>query len=260
MREYLGLLQKVLEQGVERPDRTGVGTVGLFGEQLRFDLSKGYPLLTTKKVHFKSVVGELLWFLAGETNVKPLQAMGVSIWDEWADPVTGRLGPIYGHQWRSFNGWVDQIDQLITGLKLDPYGRRHIVTAWNPVDVPKAALPPCHILFQMYVSQGKLSCHLYQRSADLFLGVPFNIASYALLTSMVAKLCCLEVGDLVISFGDVHIYKNHLDQVRLQLSREPRPLPSISIAKRDSINSFQIGDFILRDYNPHPAIRAEVAV
>lgn len=264
-RGYLNLLNKLLRQGVERPDRTGVGTIGLFAEQLRFDLAHGLPLLTTKKVHFPSVLEELLWFLRGETNTATLKA---TIWDEWGP----ELGPIYGKQWRrwtasSYNRhgyvgpqYVDQIQQLIDGLKSDPYGRRHIVTAWNPAEVPDAALPPCHLLFQMYVSEGKLSCHFYMRSADVFLGVPFNLASYGLLTMMVAKVVGLQPGELVCSMTDCHLYKNHVDQAYTQLSRWVRTPPQVTIPRREDIFAYQTGDFTLVGYDPAPAIKAEVAV
>ncbi len=266
---YLGLLRELLGTGVAREDRTGTGTLGLFGRQIRFDLSDGFPLLTTKKVHFKSVALELLWFLRGETNVRWLQARGVSIWDEWADPVTGELGPVYGKQWRSWaapdGGTVDQMAKLVAALKTNPYSRRHVISAWNPAEVDAMALPPCHCLFQFHVAPepdgpGRLSCQLYQRSADVFLGVPFNIASYALLTLMLAKVCGYTPGDFVHSFGDLHLYQNHIDQARTQLERDPRPLPRVTLADRDDLFAFDYADIRLEAYDPHPAIKAPVAV
>lgn len=254
--QYLHLLRDCLKNGVHREGRNG-GTYGLFGRQIRFDLSKGFPLLTTKKVHFKSIATELLWFLRGDTNIKYLKDHGVSIWDEWADE-NGELGPVYGKQWRDFEG-VDQIKNVIEGLKNDPYGRRHIVTAWNPPQIPEMKLPPCHCLFQFFVSNGKLSCQLYQRSADVFLGVPFNIASYALLTHLVAREAGLLVGEFVHTFGDVHLYANHVEQAREQLSREPRPFPILTVAD-GSIFDMEPEDFGLFSYTPHPAIKAEVSV
>lgn len=264
MRQYLDLLQHVLDNGLEKADRTGTGTRSVFGHQMRFDLSAGFPLLTTKKLHLKSIVHELLWFLAGETNVRPLQEKGVKIWDEWADE-QGELGPIYGYQWRSWptadGGHIDQISQLVEQIQSNPDSRRLIVSAWNVADLPHMALPPCHLLFQFYVAQGRLSCQLYQRSADVFLGVPFNIASYALLTMMIAQVTGLEPGEFVHTFGDVHLYNNHLEQAQLQLSRDPRPLPAMAInAGVRSIFDFQFEDFELKDYNPHPHIKAPVAV
>lgn len=265
--QYLNLLRDVLENGVVRDDRTGTGTLGTFGRQIRFDLGQGFPLLTTKKVHFKAIIVELLWFLRGDTNIKFLHDHGVTIWDEWADE-NGDLGPVYGKQWRSWDafewrkGEIDQIAKLIQGLRENPYSRRHIVSAWNPAEVDDMALPPCHCLFQFYVSRGKLSCHLYQRSADLFLGVPFNIASYALLTEMVAAVVGLEPGEFVHTFGDAHIYLNHLDQVREQLTREPKDWPRIEldqIAAGRGIDAFTVGDIKLVGYDPHPAIRAKVS-
>ena len=269
---YLDLLREVLDHGVERSDRTGVGTRGVFGRQMRFDLSRGFPLLTTKRVHFKSVVLELLWFLQGSTNVRWLQERGCSIWDEWAD-ADGELGPVYGKQWRSWarpdradgSGEIDQIARLLHGLLTDPYGRRHIVSAWNPADVDDMALPPCHCLFQFHVApgadgRGRLSCQLYQRSADIFLGVPFNIASYALLTHMVAQVVGLEVGDFVHTLGDAHLYLNHLEQAELQLSRSPRPAPRLRLAAGDDLFGFQPHDIGLEGYEPLPAIKAPVAV
>ena len=264
MKQYLDLLQYVLDHGTERQDRTGTGTVGVFGYQMRFPLSEGFPVLTTKKLHLRSIIYELLWFLRGDTNIKYLKDHGVSIWDEWAD-ANGDLGPVYGSQWRSWpdghGGTIDQIANVVRQIKENPYSRRLLVTAWNPTEIEDMALPPCHCLFQFYVSDGKLSCQLYQRSADIFLGVPFNIASYALLTMMMAQVCGLEPGDFVHTLGDAHIYKNHLDQVHLQLSREPRPLPHMRInpAVKD-IFSFQYEDFTLEDYNPHSHIKGEVSV
>ena len=264
MRPYLDLLAAVLEHGVDRPDRTGTGTRSLFGYQMRFDLSKGFPLLTTKKLHIKSIIYEVLWFLRGETNVRWLQERGVRIWDEWADE-NGDLGPVYGSQWRSWpdgrGGTIDQIANVVNSIRTKPDSRRHIVTAWNPAEVDDMALPPCHCLFQFYVANGKLSCQLYQRSGDVFLGVPFNIASYALLTAMVAQVTGLEVGDFVHSFGDVHLYANHFDQARLQLARDPKPLPRLTINpdKRD-IFGFDFEDFQITGYDPHASIKAAVAV
>ena len=264
MRQYLDLLRDVLDNGTDRPDRTGTGTRSLFGRQTRFDLGKGFPLLTTKKLHIKSIVYELLWFLRGETNVRWLQERGVRIWNEWADE-NGDLGPVYGSQWRSWpdgrGGTIDQIANVVNSIKSKPDSRRHIVTAWNPAEVDDMALPPCHCLFQFYVADGKLSCQLYQRSADLFLGVPFNIASYALLTEMMAQVTGLQPGEFVHSFGDVHLYHNHFEQVRLQLSREPRPLPRLTINpdKRD-IFDFEFEDFMITGYDAHPSIKAEIAV
>ncbi len=264
MKQYLELLQHVLDHGSPREDRTGTGTVGVFGYQMRFDLSEGFPLLTTKKLHLRSIIHELLWFLRGETNIKYLKDNGVSIWDEWADE-NGDLGPVYGSQWRSWpdgkGGSIDQIANVVHDIKTNPYSRRLLVTAWNPAEIQDMALPPCHCLFQFYVNDGKLSCQLYQRSADIFLGVPFNIASYALLTMMMAQVCGLQPGDFVHTFGDAHIYKNHLDQVRLQLSREPRPLPTMRLNPEvKDIFSFRYEDFTLENYNPHPHIKGEVSV
>jgi thymidylate synthase len=264
MRSYLDLLHHILEKGVRKQDRTGTGTMSTFGYQMRFDLEGGFPLLTTKKLHLKSIVHELLWFLAGDTNVAYLNEHGVSIWDEWADE-NGELGPVYGHQWRSWStpdgGSVDQISALIQQIRSNPDSRRLIVSAWNVADIGRMALPPCHCLFQFYVAHGKLSCQLYQRSADAFLGVPFNIASYALLTMMIAQVCDLKPGEFVHTFGDVHLYSNHIEQARLQLEREPRKLPTISInpAVKD-IFGFRFEDFQLMNYDPHPHIRAAVAV
>jgi thymidylate synthase len=264
MQQYLDLLRDVLDNGTDRPDRTGTGTRSVFGRQTRFDLGKGFPLLTTKKLHIKSIVYELLWFLRGETNVRWLQERGVKIWDEWADE-NGDLGPVYGSQWRSWpdgaGGTIDQIANVVHSIRTKPDSRRHIVSAWNPAEVDDMALPPCHCLFQFYVADGKLSCQLYQRSADIFLGVPFNIASYALLTEMLAQVTGLKPGEFVHSFGDLHLYHNHFDQARLQLSRDPRPLPRLTINpdKRD-IFDFEFEDFMITGYDAHPSIKAEIAV
>ena len=264
MRQYLDLMQHILDHGVRKSDRTGTGTLSIFGPQLRFDLARGFPLLTTKKVHLKSIIYELLWFLQGDTNVRYLHEHGVTIWDEWAD-ANGELGPVYGHQWRSWptpgGGHVDQITQVLQELRRNPDSRRLIVSAWNVADIPKMKLAPCHAFFQFYVADGRLSCQLYQRSADLFLGVPFNIASYALLTLMVAQVCGFQPGEFVHTFGDTHLYLNHLDQAREQLHREPRPLPFMRLnpAVRD-LFAFRYEDFVLEGYNPHPAIKAPVAV
>ncbi|WP_421738657.1 thymidylate synthase [Caulobacter sp.] len=262
-RQYLNLLADILDNGVERGDRTGTGTRGVFGRQIRFDLSKGFPVLTTKKLHLRSIFIELLWFLKGDTNIAWLKENGVRIWDEWADE-NGDLGPVYGKQWRSWaapNGQsIDQIQNLIEGLKTNPNSRRHIVSAWNPADVEDMALPPCHCLFQFFVADGKLSCQLYQRSADVFLGVPFNIASYALLTLMVAKVVGLEPGEFVHTFGDAHLYLNHLDQAREQLTREPFPFPTLTIADKRDLFGFEYEDFKLEGYEAHPHIKAEVSV
>jgi len=265
VQSYLDLMQQVLDEGVEKGDRTGTGTRSLFGRQLRFDLSQGFPLLTTKKLHIKSIVHELLWFIRGETNVRPLQEAGVSIWDDWADPETGELGPIYGYQWRSWptpgGGAVDQLTAVLDEIRTNPDSRRLLVSAWNVADLPEMALAPCHVMFQFYVAEGRLSCQLYQRSADLFLGVPFNIASYALLLLMVAQSCDLEPGEFVHTFGDVHLYSNHLDQARLQLSRVPRPLPRLRLDPSiKSLFDFRFEHFQLEDYDPHPHIAAPVAV
>jgi thymidylate synthase len=261
--QYLNLLRDILENGVERGDRTGTGTLGVFGRQIRFDLQKGFPLLTTKKLHTRSIFIELLWFLRGETNIAWLKDNKVRIWDEWADE-NGDLGPVYGKQWRSWatpNGeTIDQITKLVENLKTNPNSRRHIVTAWNPADVDDMALPPCHCLFQFFVADGKLSCQLYQRSADVFLGVPFNIASYALLTLMVAKVVGLEPGDFVHSFGDAHLYLNHLDQAREQLTRQPLPFPTLDVADKDDLFAFDLSDFTLNGYEAWPHIKADVAV
>ena len=264
MRQYLDLMQHVLEHGARKSDRTGTGTISIFGAQLRFDLEAGFPLLTTKKVHLKSIIHELLWFLKGDTNTRYLKENGVSIWDEWADP-QGNLGPVYGHQWRSWpspgGGHIDQVSQVLEQLRKNPDSRRLIVSAWNVADLPKMALLPCHAFFQFYVANGRLSCQLYQRSADLFLGVPFNIASYALLTLMVAQVCGLKAGDFVHTFGDTHLYLNHLEQAREQLGRSPRRLPVMRLnpAVKD-LFKFRYEDFTLENYDPHPAIKAPVAV
>jgi thymidylate synthase len=271
MKQYLELMAHVLEHGHEKSDRTGTGTRSVFGWQMRFNLAEGFPLLTTKKLHTRSIFHELLWFLQGDTNIRYLRENGVSIWDEWAD-AEGNLGPVYGHQWRHWpakgGGEIDQITQLIEGLKKNPDSRRHIVSAWNPTDIPEMKLPPCHALFQFYVAgpstdsgQARLSCQLYQRSADIFLGVPFNIASYALFTHMVAQVCGYAPGDFVWTGGDCHLYSNHMDQTRLQLAREPRPLPALKINPEvKDIFSFRIEDFVIEGYDPHPHIAAPVAV
>ena len=264
MKNYLELMKDIRDNGARKTDRTGTGTVSVFGRQLRFDLSEGFPLVTTKKLHLRSIIYELLWFLKGDTNIKFLKDNGVSIWDEWADE-NGELGPVYGHQWRSWPApdgrSIDQISQVISQIKQKPDSRRHIVTAWNPGEVDKMALPPCHALFQFYVADGKLSCQLYQRSADYFLGVPFNIASYALLTCMFAQQCDLQPGDFVWTGGDVHLYTNHLEQADLQLSREPFPLPRLNIRRKPaSIFEYQFDDFEILDYQSHPSIKAPIAV
>ncbi|MBI2289125.1 MAG: thymidylate synthase [Betaproteobacteria bacterium] len=264
MRQYLDLMQHVLNHGTRKSDRTGTGTLSVFGAQLRFDLDAGFPLLTTKKVHLKSIVHELLWFLKGETSVKYLQDNGVTIWNEWAD-AQGNLGPVYGYQWRSWPAadgrHIDQISQVLEQIRTNPDSRRMIVSAWNVADLDKMALMPCHAFFQFYVAGGRLSCQLYQRSADLFLGVPFNIASYALLTMMIAQVCGLGLGDFVHTFGDSHLYLNHLDQAREQLSREPRQLPLMRINPRvNNLFDFKYEDFTLEGYDPHPAIKAPIAV
>jgi len=265
---YLDLLADVLANGVERMDRTGVGTKGVFGRQIRFDLAEGFPLLTTKRLFTRAIVLELLWFLSGSTNVRWLQERGCSIWDEWAD-AEGELGPVYGKQWRSWatpdGESIDQIAKLVANLKANPYSRRHVVSAWNPADVDDMALPPCHCLFQFFIAPGpdgrdRLSCQLYQRSADIFLGVPFNIASYALLTHMIAATIGLEVGDFVHSFGDLHLYLNHVDQARTQLARGPRAWPTLALNRRDSVFDYVYEDVAFEGYDPHPAIKAPVAV
>ncbi|RTL59955.1 MAG: thymidylate synthase [Sphingobacteriales bacterium] len=264
MQQYLNLLQHILDNGVQKHDRTGTGTISTFGYQMRFDLNEGFPLVTTKKVHMRSIIHELLWFLKGETNIKYLKENGVSIWDEWAD-ANGELGPVYGKQWRSWEAAdgkiIDQVSDLIEQIKKNPDSRRLIISAWNVADLPKMALMPCHTIFQFYVAEGKLSCQLYQRSADVFLGVPFNIASYALLTMMIAQVCELKLGDFVHTFGDVHIYNNHLEQVKLQLSRTPYPLPTMKLNPEvKNIFDFKFEDFTLENYQSHPAIKAPVAV
>ncbi|MBQ4277555.1 MAG: thymidylate synthase [Bacteroidaceae bacterium] len=275
MRQYLDLLQRILDEGVQKGDRTGTGTISIFGHQMRFNLSEGFPLVTTKKVHLKSIIYELLWLISGDTNIKYLHDHKVTIWDEWAN-ADGDLGPVYGAQWRNWNNeGIDQIQQVIDSINNNPNSRRHIVTAWNPSVLPdehekdfsknvaagKAALPPCHAFFQFYVANNRLSCQLYQRSADVFLGVPFNIASYSLLTMMMAQVCGLEPGDFVHTFGDVHIYNNHIEQVKLQLSREPRPLPMMRLnTDVKSLFDFKYEDFTLENYNPYDAIKAEVSV
>jgi thymidylate synthase len=264
MKQYLNLMRHVLNNGVEKSDRTGTGTKSVFGHQMRFDLSKGFPLITTKKCHLKSIIHELLWFLKGDTNINYLKKNGVKIWDEWADE-DGNLGPVYGYQWRSWptasGKHVDQITQLIDQIKKNPDSRRLIVSAWNVGEIENMALPPCHTFFQFYVADGKLSCQLYQRSADIFLGVPFNISSYALITMMIAQVCNLKLGDFVHTFGDAHIYSNHFEQANLQLSREPKSLPKMKINKDvENIFDFSIDDFELFDYNPHPHIKAPVAI
>lgn len=264
MKQYLDLLDRILREGVEKGDRTGTGTISIFGHQMRFDLSEGFPLLTTKKLHLKSIIYELLWFLRGDTNIKYLNDHGVTIWDEWAD-AQGNLGHIYGYQWRSWprpdGTTLDQIAQVVHDIKHNPDSRRLIVSAWNAGDIENMALPPCHALFQFYVAKGKLSCQLYQRSADTFLGVPFNIASYALLTMMMAQVCGLQPGEFVHTLGDTHIYLNHIEQVKLQLTREPRPLPRMVINPEvKDIFAFRYEDFELRDYNPHPHIKGAISV
>ena len=264
MQQYLDLLQHILDKGAAKSDRTGTGTLSWFGYQMRFNLQEGFPLVTTKRLHLKSIIHELLWFLKGETNIQYLKENGVSIWDEWANE-EGELGPVYGKQWRSWQGAdgkvVDQISDLIKQIKTNPDSRRLIVSAWNVADLPKMALMPCHTLFQFYVAEGRLSCQLYQRSADVFLGVPFNIASYALLTLMIAQVCDLEPGEFIHSFGDVHLYNNHIEQAKLQLSRKPFPLPTMKLNKEvNNIFNFKFEDFTLENYQYHPAIKAPVAV
>lgn len=264
MKQYLDLLDHVLEHGVEKKDRTGTGTINVFGYQMRFDLRQSFPLLTTKRLHLRSIINELLWFLRGETNIKYLNENNVTIWDEWADK-NGDLGHIYGYQWRSWpdykGGHIDQISRLIESLKTKPDSRRHIISAWNVADLENMALPPCHVLFQFYIANGQLSCQLYQRSADIFLGVPFNIASYALLTMMIAQATGLQAKEFVHTFGDAHIYLNHLEQVKLQLTREPRPLPTMRINPDiTDIFEFEYNDFTLENYDPHPHIKGEISV
>lgn len=264
MKVYLQLLQQILDHGVQKPDRTGTGTLSLFGYQMRFPLDSGFPLLTTKKLHLRSIIYELLWFLRGETNIRYLNEHGVTIWDEWADE-HGELGPIYGAQWRSWptpeGTHIDQITQVIEQIRTNPDSRRLLVSAWNVADLDKMALPPCHVLFQFYVAEGRLSCQLYQRSADAFLGLPFNIASYALLTMMVAQVCHLKPGEFIHTLGDVHLYLNHVEPARLQLTREPRPLPQMTLNPDvSSIFDFTYEDFVLSGYDPHPHIKAPVAV
>jgi thymidylate synthase len=264
MRQYHDLLSRVLDEGIRKDDRTGTGTLAVFGHQMRFDLSAGFPLVTTKKLHLKSIIHELIWFLKGDTNVRYLQENGVSIWDEWADE-KGDLGPVYGRQWRSWPApdgtTIDQIAWLVEEIRRNPDSRRLIVTAWNPVDIPRMALAPCHCLFQFFVADGKLSCQLYQRSADIFLGVPFNIASYALLTHMVAQVTGLKVGDFVHSFGDTHLYVNHLEQTKLQLSRDLRPLPVLKLNPAVTrLEDFRFEDVVIEGYDPHPAIKAPIAI
>ncbi|MGM8851112.1 thymidylate synthase [Salinicola halophyticus] len=264
MRPYLDLMQRVLDSGVEKADRTGVGTLSVFGHQMRFDLREGFPLVTTKKLHLRSIIHELLWFLRGDTNIAYLHEHNVSIWDEWAD-ANGDLGPVYGYQWRSWptpeGEHIDQIAKLVEQIRRNPDSRRHIVSAWNPALVDEMALPPCHALFQFYVANGRLSCQLYQRSADIFLGVPFNIASYALLTHMIAQVCGLEPGEFVHTFGDAHLYLNHLEQARLQLSREPLPLPTLKLNPAiDDLFDFRFDDIAIEGYESHSAIKAPIAV
>lgn len=264
MKQYLDLMSHVLENGTQKHDRTGTGTISVFGYQMRFDLTKGFPMVTTKKLHLKSIIHELIWFLSGDTNIKYLKENGVKIWDEWADE-NGNLGPVYGSQWRSWptpdGKHIDQITNIINQIKNNPDSRRIIVSAWNVAEIENMALPPCHSFFQFYVADGKLSCQLYQRSADIFLGVPFNIASYALLTMMVAQVCGLKAGDFVHTLGDAHLYNNHLEQTKLQLSREPKTLPTMRINPDvKDIFGFKFEDFTLENYNPHPHIKGEVAV
>jgi thymidylate synthase len=264
MQPYLDLLAHVLEHGVKKSDRTGTGTLSVFGYQMRFDLAAGFPVVTTKKLHMKSIIWELLWFLRGSTNVRWLQERGVSIWDEWAD-ATGELGPVYGRQWRAWptpdGQTIDQLAAVVESIQKNPDSRRHIISAWNVSDIPKMKLPPCHALFQFWVGDGKLSCQLYQRSGDIFLGVPFNIASYALLTMMVAQVCNLQLGDFVHTLGDAHLYLNHIEQAKTQLSRSPKPLPKMLInPDRKNLESFDYPDFKLEGYDPHPSISAPIAV
>ena len=261
--QYLDLLAELLEQGARKTDRTGTGTLSLFGRQMRFGLGDGFPLLTTKKLHLKSIIYELLWFLRGDTNVRWLQQHGVTIWDEWAD-AQGELGPVYGYQWRHWKTpdgrQIDQIANVVESIRRSPDSRRHMVVAWNPADVDKMALPPCHALFQFYVADGRLSCQMYQRSADVFLGVPFNIASYALLTLMIAQVTGLAPGEFVLALGDVHLYRNHIEQAREQLVRAPRPFPRMRLAPQQDLFAFRYEDFAVEGYDPHPAIKAQIAV
>jgi thymidylate synthase len=264
MKQYLNLLQHVLDKGVEKSDRTGTGTLSVFGYQMWFNLDEGFPLMTTKKLHLKSIIYELLWFLKGDTNIKFLNDNNVKIWDEWAD-ASGNLGHIYGFQWRSWPGYdgkpTDQIDQVIRSIRENPNSRRHVVSAWNVADIGNMALPPCHVMFQFYVADNTLSCQLYQRSADIFIGVPFNIASYSLLLMMVAQVTGLKPGEFIHTFGDAHIYRNHLEQVNIQLSREPRPLPAMKLNPEvTDINHFEYSDFVLENYDPHPHIRGAISV
>ncbi len=264
MRQYLDLLQRILDEGNTRSDRTGVGTTSVFGHQMRFDLEDGFPLLTTKKLHLRSIIHELLWFLAGDTNVRYLQENSVTIWDEWAD-ASGDLGPVYGHQWRSWSApggkALDQISEVLRLIREDPTSRRILVSAWNVADLPRMALSPCHVIFQFYVADGRLSCQLYQRSADVFLGVPFNTASYALLTHMIAQVSDLRPGEFVHTFGDVHLYRNHLEQARLQLTRKPRSLPRLSLNPEvEDLFAFRYEDVRILDYDPHPPIKAPIAI
>lgn len=264
MQQYLDLLERILDTGVRRDDRTGTGTLAVFGHQMRFDLQAGFPALTTKRLHVRSIVGELLWFLRGETNARWLQERGITIWDEWAGP-DGDLGPIYGYQWRRWpdrdGGHIDQVAAVIDSIRQQPSSRRHIVSAWNVADLPQMALPPCHAFFQFFVAEGALSCQLYQRSADVFLGVPFNIASYALLTHMIAQVTDLRAGEFILTLGDAHLYTNHLEQARLQLSRSPRDLPQLALnPERRDIDDFTLEDVSLLGYDPHPGIKAAIAV
>lgn len=264
MRAYLDLVQRILDHGVKRPDRTGTGTLSIFGHQLRFDLEQGFPLLTTKRLHLRSIIHELLWFIAGDTNLRYLNDNGVSIWDEWADD-SGDLGPIYGYQWRRWQApdgrGIDQLNRVVESIRRDPDSRRHLVSAWNVADLERMSLPPCHVLYQFYVAGGRLSCQLYLRSADVFLGLPFNIASYALLDLMTAQVCALAPGELVLSLGDAHLYLNHLEQARIQLARAPRPLPRVRLNPDvASLFDFRYEDFSLEGYDPHPHIRAPIAV